>query len=100
MMARYPYRVIAARWSKSKSSPSFVAAVKITGIEDTGMVNKIADVIADHKAIVRSFNYNMADGLFEGILNIMVPNSDILHSIMRKIQGIKGILKVTRYDNA
>ena len=99
MMARYPYRVIAARWSKSKSSPSFVASVKITGIENTGMVNKIADVIADHKAVVRSFNYNMADGIFEGLLNIMVPNSDVLHGIMRKIQGIKGILKVIRYDN-
>jgi GTP pyrophosphokinase len=99
LMSRYPYRVIAARWSKSKSSPSFVAAVKITGIEDVGMVNRIADVIADHNAVVRSFNYNMADGMFEGILNIMVPNSDVLHSIMRKIQGIKGILKVSRYDN-
>jgi len=100
MMARYPYRVIAARWSKSKSSPSFVAAIKITGIEDTGMVNKIADVIADQKAVVRSFNYNMSDGLFEGILNIMVPNSDILQSIIRKLQGIKGILKTSRYDSA
>jgi GTP pyrophosphokinase len=100
MMARYPYRVIAARWSKSTSSPSFVAAIKITGIEDIGIVNKIADVIADQKAVVRSFNYNMTDGLFEGILNIMVPNSDILHGIMRKIQGLKGILKVTRYGNA
>jgi len=64
------------------------------------MVNKIADVIADQQAVIRSFNYNMADGLFEGTLNIMVPNSDILHGIMRHIQSIKGILKVTRYDNA
>jgi GTP pyrophosphokinase len=99
MIARYPYRVIAARWSKSKSSPSFITAIKITGIEDIGMVNKIADVIAEHKAVVRNFNYNMADGMFEGILNIMVPNSDVLHSIIRKIQGIKGILKTSRYDN-
>jgi GTP pyrophosphokinase len=99
MMARYPYRVIAARWSKSKSSPSFIASVKITGIEDIGMVNKIADVIADQKAVIRSFNYNMTDGLFEGMLNIMVPNSDVLYGIMRKIQGIKGILKTSRYDN-
>jgi GTP pyrophosphokinase len=100
MMARYPYRVIAARWAKSKSSPSFVATIKMTGIEDLGMVNKIADVIADQKAVIRSFNYNMADGLFEGILNIMVINSDILQGIIRQIQGIKGILKVTRYDSA
>jgi GTP pyrophosphokinase len=100
MMARYPYRVISARWAKSKTSPSFIAAIKITGIEDIGMVNKIADVITDQKAVVRSFNYNMADGMFEGVLNIMVPNSDVLHGIMRRIQGLKGILKVTRYDNA
>jgi GTP pyrophosphokinase len=99
MMARYPYRVIAARWSKAKSSLSFIATIKITGIEDVGMVNKIADVIAGQKAVVRSFNYNMADGMFEGILTIIVPNSDILYGIIRKIQGIKGILKATRYDN-
>jgi len=99
MMARYPYRVIAARWSKTKSSLSFIATIKITGIEDVGMVNKIADVIAGQKAVVRSFNYNMADGMFEGILTIIVPNSDILYGIIRKIQGIKGILKVSRYDN-
>ncbi len=99
MMARYPYRVIAARWSKSKSSPSFVAAIKISGIEDVGMVNKIADIIAGHKAIVRNFNYSINDGMFEEILNIMVPNSDVLHEIMRKIQGLKGILKAVRYDS-
>ena len=100
MMARYPYRVIAARWSKSRNIPSFIAAIKITGIEDIGMVNKIADVIAGNNGVIRSFNYNMTEGLFEGILNIMVPNSDILHQIMRKIQSIKGILKVSRYDSA
>jgi GTP pyrophosphokinase len=99
MMARYPYRVISARWSKSKNSPSFIAVIKITGIEDIGIVNKIADVIADQKAVVRSFNYNMADGLFEGILHIMVPNSDVLHGIIRRIQSIRGILKTSRYDN-
>jgi len=62
-------------------------------------VNKIADVINDNKAIVRSFNYNMSDGMFEGMLNIMVPNSDVLHGIIRKLQGLKGILKVTRYES-
>ena len=46
MISRYPYRVVAARWTKSKNSPSFIASVKITGIEDIGIVNKIADVIS------------------------------------------------------
>jgi len=99
MMARYPYRVISARWAKSKDSPTFISAIKINGVEDIGMVNKIADVIAEYKATVRNFSYNNEDGMFEGTLNIIVPNSDVLHGIIRKIQGIKGVLKATRYDS-
>jgi (p)ppGpp synthetase, RelA/SpoT family len=100
MMSRYPYRVVSAKWIKTKGAPSFVASVKITGVEDIGMVNKIADVLAANNVTIRSFNYKMDDGLFEGMLNIMVPNNDVLHGIMRKINSIKGILKVTRSDSA
>ena len=100
MMSRYPYRVVSAKWTKSKAAPSFVASVKITGIEDMGMVNRIADILAVNNVTIRSFNYKMDDGLFEGMLHIMVPNNDILHGVMRKIQAIKGILKVTRSDSA
>jgi GTP diphosphokinase / guanosine-3',5'-bis(diphosphate) 3'-diphosphatase len=100
MMSRYPYRVVSAKWMKSKDAPSFVASVKITGMEDIGMVNRIADVLAANNVTIRSFNYKMDDGLFEGMLNIMVPNNDVLHGIMRKVQAIKGILKVTRSDSA
>jgi GTP diphosphokinase / guanosine-3',5'-bis(diphosphate) 3'-diphosphatase len=100
MMSRYPYRVVSAKWTKSKVAPSFVASVKITGVEDIGMVNKIADILAANNVTIRSFNYKMDEGLFEGILHIMVSNNDILHGIMKKIQSIKGILKVTRSDSA
>ncbi|TFG91084.1 MAG: bifunctional (p)ppGpp synthetase/guanosine-3',5'-bis(diphosphate) 3'-pyrophosphohydrolase, partial [Candidatus Atribacteria bacterium] len=99
MMARYPYRVVIARWTKSKESPSFIAAVKITGVEDIGMVNKIADVISEYKVVIRNFSYNMDDGMFEGMLNIMVPNHNVLHGIIRKIHAIKGILKASRHDS-
>jgi guanosine-3',5'-bis(diphosphate) 3'-pyrophosphohydrolase len=100
MLSRYPYRLIAARWSKSGNIPSFIASIKITGIEDIGIVNKIADVISENKVVMRNFNYNMNEGLFEGMLNILVPNSDVLHTIIRKIQGLKGIVKASRTDSA
>jgi GTP pyrophosphokinase len=98
MMARYPYRVVSARWTKLLNSPSFIATIKITGVEDIGMVNKIADVISEYKVTMRNFTYNMNDGLFEGILNIMVPNNNVLQGIIRKIHSIKGILKASRSD--
>jgi len=99
MMARYPYRVVVARWTKSKNSPSFTAAIKITGVDDIGIVNKIADLLAEHKVVIRNFSYNMDDGMFEGMLNIMVSNHNVLQGIIRKMQSIKGILKASRYDS-
>jgi GTP pyrophosphokinase len=99
MMARYPYRVVAARWTKTKSTTSFITSIKITGVEDTGIVNKIADVISSYNITIRSFNYNMEDGLFEGMLNLLVPNNDVLYGIIRKVHSIKGVLKVVRQNN-
>lgn len=99
MLARYPYRILSARWSKSGNIPSFIASIRITGIEDPGIVNKIADVISDSRIAVRSFNYNNNDGLFEGTLNIMVPNYNALQQVIRKVQSIKGVLKASRTDS-
>jgi guanosine-3',5'-bis(diphosphate) 3'-pyrophosphohydrolase len=99
LLAKYPYRLIAVRWTKSKETPAFIATIKITGIEDIGMVNRIADILSQYKIVIRNFNYKMEEGLFEGRLNIMVTNNNVLQGIMRKIQELKGILKVTRVDN-
>ncbi len=99
MMTKYPYRIIAARWTKSKSSPSFIAAIKVTGIQDIGMANKIADIVSENKGVIRNFSYVMDNGIFEGMLNIMVPNNNVLYGVIRKIQSMKGILKISRIDS-
>jgi GTP pyrophosphokinase len=78
--------------------PLFRASVKITGIEDIGIVNRIADIITAYNVTLRSFNYNFNEGMFEGILSIMVPNNNVLQSIIKKILSVKGILKATRTD--
>ncbi len=96
MISRYPYRVVVARWTKTKSTPSFTATIKISGVEDIGIVNKIADIIAAYNVNIRNFSYNMDEGIFEGLLNILVPNNDVLYGIIRKIHSIKGVLKATR----
>ncbi len=99
MMARYPYRVVSARWTKAKSSTSFIASIKITGVEDIGIVNKISDIISTYNVTIRNFTYNMDEGMFEGALNLLVPNNDVLFGIIRKIQSVKGVLKANRINN-
>jgi guanosine-3',5'-bis(diphosphate) 3'-pyrophosphohydrolase len=99
MMSKYPYRVVSARWTKATSGTSFIASIKITGVEETGIVNRIADIVSSYTVTMRSFNYKMDEGMFEGVLNLLVPNNDVLYGIIRKIQSIKGVLKVNRVNN-
>lgn len=81
---------------QGRGAPTFNALIKVSGIEDIGIGNRIADVIAGYNVTVRSFSYKVEDGMSEGMFSIMVPNNDVLYGIIRKIQGIKGILKVSR----
>ncbi|HBE41974.1 MAG TPA: RelA/SpoT family protein [Bacteroidales bacterium] len=99
LTARYPYRIVAAKWTKTKSLTSFITSIKITGGESVGIINQISDIISHYNVAIRNFSYNTEDGMFEGSLNILVPNNDVLYSIIKKIQTIKGILKVVRQNN-
>ena len=96
MITRFPYRVVAARWSGVSDNVSFTAIIRISGIDNIGLVSKIIDIVAEQKVVMRGFNYSTTDGLFEGTLNITIPNNNILQLIIRKIKSIKGALKVSR----
>lgn len=99
MLLRYPYRYVSARWTKTSDMPDFRASVKVTGIAEVGIINRIADVITENRIVLRSFNYKMNEGMFEGMLQIMVPNNHVLQSIIKKILSIKGVLKAVRTES-
>ncbi len=99
MMTRYPYRIVAARWTKTERLTSFIATVKITGLVNTGIVNQISEVVSLYNVTIRSFSYSSEKGMFEGNLGILVPNNDVLYSIIKKIQALKGIHRVIRQND-
>jgi hypothetical protein len=41
----------------------------------------------------------MDNGLFEGKIDLLVPNINMLYSLIKKMQAVKGITKATRMDN-
>ncbi|MGB8491443.1 MAG: RelA/SpoT family protein [Bacteroidales bacterium] len=96
MLSHFPYRVVVARWTNMKNAPTFLATIKVSGVDDAGISNKIADIIANYTVSIRNFTYKMDEGMFEGILNILVPNNDVLYGIIRKIRSIKGVMKASR----
>lgn len=99
LMANYPYRVVPARWTdKREESVSFRTAIRVTGVDDLGVITRIHEVLDSSRVTLRNFNYENRDGLFEGIIHIYVPNLNILNGLIKKIQSLKGVLKAARYD--
>lgn len=98
MISRYPYRIVPARWTESAHSHAFVTSVKVSGIEDIGIVSRISDILNEQKVTLRSFNYNMNDGLFEGMIQLTVPNINILNGLIRRIRLIRGVSRAVRTD--
>ncbi len=98
LMANYPYRVLMARWTKTEDSPAFQTGIRIVGIDDHAMITKIYEVLTSYKVNLRNFKYENHDGMFEGIIYLFVPNTNILNGLIRKILSIDGVLKASRYD--
>jgi GTP pyrophosphokinase len=99
LLTRYNYRVLKAKWRKSKQMASFQTTIKVSGIDELGMLNKISNVISnDLKVHMRSISIDTHDGIFEGNIKLYVESTKHLDAIMSKIKKNKGVLKVVRID--
>ncbi|MFO7853037.1 MAG: RelA/SpoT family protein [Bacteroidota bacterium] len=98
LMSNYPYRILMARWTNVEDSPAFQTGIRIVGIDDHAMISKIYEVLSAHKVSLRNFKYENNDGMFEGIVYLFVPNINTLTGLIKKINSIEGVLKVSRHD--
>lgn len=61
-----------------------------------GMINRITDVIANYMRVnMRSISVESKEGLFEGNLKILVTGNKILEGLVRKLEKINGVTKVS-----
>jgi GTP pyrophosphokinase len=99
MTSNFPYRILRARWTRLDAARGFLTSVKVTGIENLGIVARISDILTEYKVSVKNFTYKMDNGLFEGKIDLLVPNINLLYGLIKKIQSVKGITKASRIDN-
>ena len=100
MISNFPYRVVRARWTRLDSARGFLAHIRLTGVENLGIVSRITEILAEYKGVaVKNFTYSMNNGLFEGRIELLVPNINLLYSIIKKIQSVRGITRVTRVES-
>ena len=99
LMSRYAYRIIKARWIEEQEI-AFLTGLKITGIDDMGIVNGITQIISNELNVnMRSLNFDSHDGVFEGRVMVFVQDTLHLTSLIKKLNKVKGVKKIERIDN-
>ncbi|HOH98938.1 MAG TPA: RelA/SpoT family protein [Bacteroidales bacterium] len=99
LLNRYPYRIVEVKWRKSSGLSSYQATIKVSGTDELGMVNQISEVISqDMKVNMRSLSFETNGSRFEGSITLNVHDTQHLEALIRKIQKVKGVLRVVRGD--
>ena len=97
MKTRFPYRVVRARWAGKSEGKQYPITLKIVGHDDIGIVTNITSIINHEKDIaLRSISINSNDGLFAGMLTVMVDDTAKLENLIKKIKTVKGVKQVNR----
>lgn len=100
LMANYGYRIVKARWTNQQEL-AFLTGLRITGIDDVGLINKLTTVISnDFKVNIRSITVDSDNGIFEGSIMVYVNDTEHLDNLIKKLKAVKGITTVTRFDSA
>lgn len=96
---KYAYRIVKAQWTGEAGSGNYLAAIKVVGEDDIGIISNISSIISKETRVkLRSITVESNEGLFEGAVSVFVSNSLILNSLIKKIRAIKGVLSVSRID--
>jgi GTP diphosphokinase / guanosine-3',5'-bis(diphosphate) 3'-diphosphatase len=98
LLSNYGHRVVKTKWAKNKEI-SFLTGVKIVGMDDVGVVNKITMLISgDLKINIAALTIEAKEGLFEGNIKLYVHDKEELDDLVQNLLALPGIESVERYD--
>lgn len=99
LMSKMAYRCVKAKW-KSKELVSHLASLRLVGIDNIGIVNRITEIISNqHNVNMKSISFEANDGLFEGKIQVLVYDKEHLDQLIGKFELIEGVKRVERWDN-
>jgi GTP pyrophosphokinase len=96
LQSNYAYRIISAKWIDS-SQEEFTAEIKLTGIDNLGLINNITEIISDNMHVnMKNLNFDTDSGTFTGKITVVVKNKAILKKLIDNLKEVQGIDKVSR----
>ncbi len=98
LISKYGYRIVKTRWTKEHKI-GFLTGLKITGIDDVGIMHKITDVISGKLKInMQSITIDSQEGIFVGTIMVYVDDTKHLDQLINKLSKIKGLLSINRLE--
>ena len=98
LLSKLAFRCIKAIWKQDKLVER-IAAIKIIGIDQIGLVNKLTDIISKQNNInMKSISFETTDGVFEGRIKVLVFDTEHLEQLTNKFGEVDGVQRVTRWD--
>ena len=96
LQASYGNRILSAKWETQKVL-SFLTTIEISGVDQTGLLKQIVQVISDDYAInIKNINIDTTDGVFLGTLDIYVYSADDINNLCKNLLKIKALKSVKR----
>lgn len=89
-------RVMKAKWISTEKA-EFASVLVIRGIDTVGLVNQVTQIISnDLNVNIRSINIAGDEGLFEGLITVVVYDKTHLNRVMEELKQIEGVTSVER----
>ena len=99
LLANYGHRIVKTKWAKNKEI-SFLTGVRIVGLDDVGVIQKITNVISGELRLnMRSLSIDSKDGIFEGTIMVYVHDREELNNFCNKLGALEGINKIERIES-
>ena len=96
MMSKYGNNIVKAKW-QPKSEIAFLAGLKITAIDNIGLLNKMTDLFSNElKLNLHSLQMESKQDLVEANISVYVHNTEELNLLINKLNKFKEVKKVVR----
>ena len=94
LKASYGTRILDAKWDMHRSL-LFEAAIQIRGIDRSGMLHDIADVLSDQLGVnIRKITITSDNGIFDGTIEMQVHDRKDVEMIVESMKNIKDMQEV------
>lgn len=98
LMSSHGNLIVSAKWTRH-TILSFLAGIRIKGIDKIGIANSITNVIShDLNANIRKISIDAHDGIFDGTIELYVHDTKHLNNLIMNLFKINGMVSVNRIE--